>query len=32
LRVAMSQWTSESEDADLTSLIDATFDRLRQGF
>jgi AcrR family transcriptional regulator len=31
LRVAMSQWTSETEDTDLTTLIDATFDRLRGG-
>jgi AcrR family transcriptional regulator len=31
LRVAMSQWTSQSTDTDLTTLIDATFDRLRHG-
>jgi hypothetical protein len=31
LRVAMSQWTSETEDTDLTTLIDGTFDRLRRG-
>jgi AcrR family transcriptional regulator len=31
LRVAMSQWTSETEDTDLTTLIDGTFERLRRG-
>jgi AcrR family transcriptional regulator len=31
LRVAISHWSSESDDRDLTSLIDATYERLRQG-
>jgi AcrR family transcriptional regulator len=31
LRVAISQWSSETDERDLTSLIDATYDRLRQG-
>jgi AcrR family transcriptional regulator len=31
LRVAISQWSSETDERDLTSLIDATYDRLRKG-